>query len=155
MTDQPLLLALDQGTSSSRAALFNSSGDLVVSASAPLSIDYPADGWVEQDPLDIWGSQRQAMRDLAAALTPEQRKAVVSCGITNQRDDGAWRRSTGQPVSGAGLAGRTHGRHLRNGHTRAAEDGVTDRLLLDPYFGASKIRWMLSNHDEAARAAAR
>ena len=102
MTDQPLLLALDQGTSSSRAALFNTSGDLVVSASAPLSIDYPADGWVEQDPLDIWGSQRQAMRDLAAALTPEQRKAVVSCGITNQRETTVlWRRSTGQPCGPA------------------------------------------------------
>ena len=48
MAEQPLLLALDQGTSSSRAALFGSSGDLVLSASAPLPISYPADGWVEQ-----------------------------------------------------------------------------------------------------------
>ena len=62
MAEQPLLLALDQGTSSSRAALFSSSGDLVLSASAPLPISYPADGWVEQDPMAIWTSQRQACR---------------------------------------------------------------------------------------------
>ena len=158
MTDQPLLLALDQGTSSSRAALFNSSGDLVVSASAPLSIDYPADGWVEQDPLDIWGSQRQAMRDLAAALTPEQRKAVVSCGITNQRETTVlWRRSTGQPCGPALVwqDGRTADICAEWTRQGIAEDwSRRTGLLLDPYFSASKIRWMLSNHDEVARAAA-
>ena len=100
MSDQPLLLALDQGTSSSRAVLFNTAGELVASASAPLSIDYPADGWVEQDPLDIWTSQRAAMRDLQDALDPVQRRAIVSCGITNQRETTIlWRRSTGQPLS--------------------------------------------------------
>ena len=158
MTDQPLLLALDQGTSSSRAALFNASGDLVVSASAPLSIDYPADGWVEQDPLDIWGSQRQAIRDLAAALTPEQRKAVVSCGITNQRETTVlWRRSTGQPCGPALVwqDGRTADICAEWTHQGLAEDwSRRTGLLLDPYFSASKIRWMLRNHDEAARAAA-
>ena len=61
MAAPPLLLALDQGTSSSRAALFNAAGQLVASASAPLAIRYPHDGWVEQDPLAIWESQRQAM----------------------------------------------------------------------------------------------
>ena len=69
MAEQPLLLALDQGTSSSRAALFSSSGDLVLSASAPLPIAYPADGWVEQDPIEIWTSQRQALVQLDSKLS--------------------------------------------------------------------------------------
>ena len=74
MAEQPLLLALDQGTSSSRAALFNSSGDLVTSASAALPISYPADGWVEQDPMAIWASQRQALVQLDSKLSDGQRK---------------------------------------------------------------------------------
>ena len=64
MADQPLLLALDQGTSSSRAAVFDRSGSLLASASAPLAINYPADGWVEQDPDAIWNSQHQALIQL-------------------------------------------------------------------------------------------
>ena len=59
MADETLLLALDQGTSSSRAAVFNTRGDLIATASAPLPIHYPADGWVEQDPSAIWNSQLQ------------------------------------------------------------------------------------------------
>ena len=61
MAATPLLLALDQGTSSSRAALFDPRGNPVASASAPLAISYPADGWVEQNPLEIWESQRLAI----------------------------------------------------------------------------------------------
>ena len=64
MAAPPLLLALDQGTSSSRAALFDTDGRPVASASAPLEIHYPADGWVEQSPTAIWESQRLAMSRL-------------------------------------------------------------------------------------------
>ena len=86
MADPSLLLALDQGTSSSRAAVFDRNGTLVASASAPLPINYPADGWVEQDPDAIWTSQCQAMSQLHRELSDAQRTAVVSCGITNQRE---------------------------------------------------------------------
>ena len=64
MADQPLLLALDQGTSSSRTALFNTQGVLIASASQGLAIEYPADGWVQQDPNQIWESQLQSMSKL-------------------------------------------------------------------------------------------
>ena len=102
MAEQPLLLALDQGTSSSRAAVFNSTGDLIASASAPLAIQYPADGWVEQDPMAIWASQRQALIDLHTSLNAAQRQAVVSCGVTNQRETTVlWRRSNGIPCGPA------------------------------------------------------
>ena len=86
MAAPPLLLALDQGTSSSRAALYDDRGCPIASATAPLAIQYPADGWVEQDPMAIWESQRLAMSRLEQSLTPEQRSAVVACGITNQRE---------------------------------------------------------------------
>ena len=158
MADQPLLLALDQGTSSSRAALFNSSGDLVISASAPLPISYPADGWVEQDPMAIWASQRQALEQLHSQLNEAQRKAVVSCGITNQRETTVlWRRSSGVPCGPALV--------WQDGRTAAIcaewkKQGLEQEwcrrtgLLLDPYFSASKIRWMLDHYDDAQSAAA-
>lgn len=158
MADQPLLLALDQGTSSSRAAVFDRSGSLLASASAPLAINYPADGWVEQDPDAIWNSQHQALIQLHQKLTDTQRLAVVSCGITNQRETTVlWRRSTGR-ACGPALV-------WQDGRTTEicrdwSQEGLAEHwcqrtgLLLDPYFSASKIRWMLDHHPEAAAAAA-
>lgn len=158
MADQPLLLALDQGTSSSRAALFTASGTLVASASAPLPIHYPADGWVEQDPQAIWSSQHQALIDLHNALSEEQRLAVVSCGITNQRETTVlWRRSNGAPCGPALVwqDGRTADL-CRRWKQEGLEQEWCHRtgLLLDPYFSASKVRWMLTHHEDAAAAAA-
>ena len=82
---EPLLLALDQGTSSSRAVLFNPKGEPQASAQVPLAIHYPADGWVEQQPLDIWQSQLQALQALERQLIDAQRSVVCACGVTNQR----------------------------------------------------------------------
>ena len=157
MAAPPLLLALDQGTSSSRAALFNADGQLVASASSPLAIRYPHDGWVEQDPLAIWESQRQAMAQLEAELTPEQRNAVACCGITNQRETTVlWRRSDGEPCGPALVwqDGRTAGL-CQSWKQQGLEHEWRHRtgLLLDPYFSASKIQWLLSN-EAAAKAAA-
>ena len=158
MADQPLLLALDQGTSSSRAAVFDRDGNLVASSSAPLPIDYPADGWVEQDPEEIWNSQLQALIQLHRQLDERQRAAVLSCGITNQRETTVlWRRSSGRPCGPALV--------WQDGRTADicrdwSEAGLGERwsqrtgLLLDPYFSASKIRWMLDHLPEAADAAA-
>ena len=158
MADQPLLLALDQGTSSSRAALFNPRGDLVASASVPLPIHYPADGWVEQDPLDIWGSQRQALINLHDGLSDDQRKAVVSCGITNQRETTVlWRRSSGMPCGPALVWQDSRTAEIcRQWKQAGLEQDWRFRtgLLLDPYFSASKINWMLTHYEDAAAAAA-
>ena len=158
MAEQPLLLALDQGTSSSRAAVFNSTGDLIASASAPLAIQYPADGWVEQDPMAIWASQRQALIDLHTSLNAAQRQAVVSCGVTNQRETTVlWRRSNGLPCGPALVwqDGRTAA-ICQQWKEQGLERDWCERtgLLLDPYFSASKIRWMLDHYTDAAAAAA-
>ncbi|WP_320668221.1 glycerol kinase GlpK [Prochlorococcus sp. MIT 1307] len=156
MANQPLLLALDQGTSSSRAAVFNPSGQLIASFSSPLKIEYPADGWVQQDPRDIWISQQEAMKGLEDSLTPEQRDSVVTCGITNQRETTVlWRRSNSEPCGPALVwqDGRTAdicSEWKRNGLEKEWKHRTG--LLLDPYFSASKIRWLLLNEPEAAKA---
>ena len=158
MAVQPLLLALDQGTSGSRAAVFNTSGELVSTASAPVPIQYPKDGWVEQDPMQIWSSQRQALIDLHANLSEQQRLAVVACGVTNQRETTVlWRRSSGRPCGPALVwqDGRTASICTDWKHQGLEQEWRRRTgLLLDPYFSASKIRWMLENHQEAAAAAA-
>ncbi len=158
MANQPLLLALDQGTSSSRAAVFNSVGQIVASASAPLKIEYPADGWVQQDPNQIWVSQREAMRSLSNKLSTEQNNAVVACGITNQRETTIlWRRSDSQPCGPALV--------WQDGRTADTcfqwkQDGLEKEwshrtgLLLDPYFSASKIDWLLKHDQQAIHALA-
>lgn len=157
MASPPLLLALDQGTSSSRAALYDPKGHLIASASAPLAIHYPADGWVEQDPAAIWQSQFQAMAALEKALNPEQRQAVRCCGITNQRETTVlWQRSDGAPCGPALVwqDGRTAAL-CRQWKQQGLEAEWCQRtgLLLDPYFSASKIRWLML-HEAAANAAA-
>jgi len=156
MAHQPLLLALDQGTSSSRAAVFNSEGQLIASCSAPLTIEYPEDGWVQQNPISIWDSQRQAMKGLEKQLTPEQLKAVVTCGITNQRETTIlWRRSNSKPCGPALVwqDGRTT-KICSQWKSDGLEQEWTHRtgLLLDPYFSASKIQWLLMHCPEAAEA---
>ena len=158
MAEQPLLLALDQGTSSSRAAVFNAAGQMVATASAPLAIQYPADGWVQQDPMAIWESQRQAMASLEQKLSPEQRRAVISCGITNQRETTVlWRRSNGEPCGPALVwqDGRTADL-CAQWKQEGLESDWRHRtgLLLDPYFSASKIRWLLLNESAASQALA-
>ena len=158
MVNPPLLLALDQGTSSSRAVLFDAQGQAVASASAPLNIHYPADGWVEQAPMEIWASQRQAMARLEQTITAEQRQAVVACGITNQRETTIlWRRSDGSPCGPALVwqDGRTADVCAAWKRAGLERDWRTRTgLMLDPYFSASKIHWLLQHHDAASSAAA-
>ena len=158
MATPPLLLALDQGTSSSRAALFDTDGRPVASASAPLEIHSPADGWVEQSATAIWESQRLAMSRLEQAITPEQRQAVISCGITNQRETTTlWKRSDGSPCGPALVwqDGRTADlcEQWKASGLETSWRAKTG-LMLDPYFSASKIRWLLDHETAASSAAA-
>ncbi|MEO1003181.1 MAG: glycerol kinase GlpK [Cyanobacteria bacterium J06638_7] len=155
---QPLLLSLDQGTTSSRAALIDSSGRRLLSCSAPLAGRYPADGWVEQDGAAIWQSQLQAMAALERAISAEQRRAVAACGIANQRETTLlWRRAGGEPIGPAIVwqDGRTAAicAHWKG---QGLEPLLRQRtgLLADPYFSASKIVWLLREHGAAAAAAA-
>uniref|UniRef100_A0A4W5LW91 Carbohydrate kinase FGGY N-terminal domain-containing protein n=1 Tax=Hucho hucho TaxID=62062 RepID=A0A4W5LW91_9TELE len=100
MQDQ-LILALDQGTTSSRAILFNRSGDIVSSAQKEFRQIYPQPGWVEHDPMEIWAGQvGVAAEALARAGIPGSQIAAI--GITNQRETTVvWDRDSGQPVYNA------------------------------------------------------
>ena len=126
MAEQPLLLALDQGTSGSRAAVFNTSGELVSTASAPVPIQYPADGWVEQDPMAIWSSQRQGPDQSAQ----EPQRATASCCGRMRDHQPAGNHSSVAPQqrhplrTGPGLAGRAHSLDLHELETTGARTGV-------------------------------
>jgi glycerol kinase len=150
------VLALDQGTTSSRAILFDRRGRPVSTAQKELCQHYPRSGWVEHDPDEIWSSQlgcaRQALRMAGAA--PQQ---VAALGIANQRETAViWERASGRPIARAIVwqDRRTSGvcAGLRE---RGEEAEVTARtgLLLDPYFSATKIKWLL-DHVTGARARA-
>jgi glycerol kinase len=158
MTDRPHLLAIDQGTTSSRAILFNASAEIVATAQRGLTQIYPRDGWVEQDPEQLWQATLAACRTVFAD-DPERAQSVVAIGIANQRETTlVWDRATSKPLGNAigwqdrrtaGLCDRLR----REGH----EPLVTQKtgLVLDPYFSATKIAWILDNIDGARAAADR
>ncbi|HVY34103.1 MAG TPA: glycerol kinase GlpK [Caulobacteraceae bacterium] len=153
---QSLLLALDQGTTSTRAMVFTCQGDILAQASRPLKQSYPDDGWVEHDGEEILQSSMAVMREAVQACgRPLSRFAAL--GITNQRETTVvWDKTTGRPIHPAIVwqDRRTADvcRRLRD-QGAEAEVSATTGLLLDPYFSATKIAWIL-DQVPGARAAA-
>ena len=141
------MLALDQGTTSSRAILFGGDGRILSSVQQEFRQIFPQPGWVEHDPLDIWQTQRDvAARALGAAGLSG---ADVAIGITNQRETTLlWERSTGRPVANAIVwqDRRTASRcdALRQQGHEATFVRKTG-LLLDAYFSGTKLAWLLDN----------
>ena len=147
------ILALDQGTTSSRAILFNRAGEIVSRAQHPFRQIYPQPGWVEHDPLEIWATEKRALAEVVGAAHIDP-KRIAALGITNQRETTIlWDRSTGQPVCNA--IGWQCRRTAPLCDTLKA-DGlgplVAERtgLLIDAYFSGTKIRWLL-DHVPGAR----
>ncbi len=146
------ILAIDQGTSSSRTVIFDSELSPVASAQQEFKQYYPSPGWVEHDPEEIWSSVRSVSKDAMQKANIGARD-VAAIGITNQRETTlVWRRDTGECIHKAIVwqDRRTADRceQLRaDGH----EADVTGRtgLKLDPYFSATKITWILDNVDGA------
>ncbi len=140
------LLALDQGTTSSRALVFDVAGRVLALAQRELTQHYPAPGEVEHDPLELWQTQLDCAREALASARLTARD-IAAIGITNQRETTLlWERATGRPVHRAlvwqdrrtaslcdALRGGEHERLIRE------QSG----LVLDPYFSASKLRWLL------------
>lgn len=150
------ILALDQGTTSSRAILFDNNGNPVATARKEFSQIYPEPGRVEHDPDELWSSQAGvAMEAMARAGAGSQ--SVTAIGITNQRETTVvWNRRTGRPVYNAIVwqDRRTAGfcdELKRNGY----EDMIRGKtgLLIDSYFSATKIRWILDNIKDARKMA--
>ena len=147
------LLALDQGTSSSRSIVFDAQGRIVAMAQQELTQHYPQPGWVEHDPAEIWQTQlataRQALA--SAGLTAGDVRAV---GITNQRETTiVWNRRTGQPIHRAIV---WQDRRTEPLCAQLREQGLaetvrhTTGLVIDAYFSGTKIRWLL-DHVAGAR----
>jgi glycerol kinase len=154
---QDILLAIDQGTSSSRAIAFSTAGEMLAIEQQPFEQIYPSLGWVEHDAEVIWATVmstgRRVLQQLRAAA-----QTVAAVGITNQRETTVvWDRRSGAPLYNAIVwqdrrtADRC--RELNRGNTEAELNGKTG-LLLDPYFSATKIAWIL-DHVQGARDAAK
>ena len=153
MIQTPLLLAIDQGTTSSRAILFDSAGNALHVAQQEFTQHYPHDGWVEHDPQDIWSSTLAVTQ----AVLSQTQGTLASIGITNQRETTVvWDRASGEPIYNAIVwqdrrTADTCERLREAGHE--VEVNARTGLLLDPYFCATKIAWIL-DHVEGARQSA-
>ena len=142
------LLALDQGTSSSRSIVFDREGRIVAVAQQELPQIYPRPGWVEHDPMAIWSGQIATAHDV---LAKAKLKAgdIHAVGITNQRETTVvWNRKTGQPVHHAIV---WQDRRAEPICAKLREDGMADTirdktgLVIDAYFSGTKLRWLLDN----------
>jgi glycerol kinase len=145
MGSETFVLAIDQGTTSSRAILFDAAGQARKSAQIALTQLHPRPGWVEHDPEEIWrGVVSTCRQAIAGADSP-----IAAVGITNQRETAVlWERATGRPVHNAIVwqDRRTAALCERWRTADLAEIvGLRTGLVIDPYFSASKIRWLLDN----------
>lgn len=143
-----LLLAIDQGTTSSRAIIFSPAGEVMATAQKEFKQYFPNDGWVEHDGEEIWQTTLWACQQVLSDLKLKA-SDVAAAGITNQRETVMiWDRATGKPVAPAIVwqDRRTHEycEQLRAGGHEPMVQAKTG-LLLDPYFSASKIRWLLES----------
>jgi glycerol kinase len=144
------ILALDQGTTSSRAILFDASGRIKATAQQEVRQIYPQPGWVEQDAEEIWQSQFDTARQVMADIDPNE---VAAIGVSNQRETTiVWNRRTGVPIYNAIV---WQDRRTADACTQLRARGVEalfagrTGLLLDAYFSATKLRWIL-DHVEGA-----
>lgn len=145
MSDQ-LILALDQGTTSSRAILFNHSGEIEFVSQKSFEQIYPTPGWVEHDPNEIWSSQVSVAAEVIAKAGISGRE-VAAIGITNQRETTiVWDRETGEPVYNAIVwQDRRTSKYCdelkEQGHAEMIKEKTG--LVLDAYFSATKLKWIL------------
>ena len=157
MGKNALILTLDQGTTSSRALVFDQNGQLVSFAQAEFQQHFPKPGWVEHDAEEIWATTLSTAREAMAKAEAGGDAQVVTIGIANQRETTlVWNRQSGKPVGRAIVwqDRRTASlcEQLRaQGHE--AEINARTGLTIDPYFSGTKLRWILDERPEAARLA--
>lgn len=150
--DKRYLMALDQGTTSSRCIIFNKQGEIVSSAAQEFTQIYPKSGWVEQDPNEIWSSQMGVMAMAMAGKDIDSRE-IAAIGITNQRETTiCFNKLTGEPVYNAIVwQCRRTADMVEEFKKKGYEKLIREKtgLILDPYFSATKIKWILENVPEA------
>ena len=151
------ILALDQGTTSSRAILFDKQQNIIGSSQKEFTQHYPKEGWVEHDPMEIYSSQYAVMMEVIAQSGVDV-KDIKGIGITNQRETTVvWDKHTGQPVHHAIVwqCRRTADlcEELKQDKDFSKYVRVNTGLLIDAYFSATKIKWILDNVDGARKKA--
>jgi len=157
MPSAPRILAIDQGTTSTRAVMFDAAGKPLATSQKPLRQIYPADGWVEHDAEDIW----QATLDVCRAVIEQTGgvDGVAAIGITNQRETTViWDRRTGKPLMNAVVWQDRRGAALCAALREAGHEGRIQNktgLLIDSYFSATKVQWILDTVPGARAATAR
>ncbi len=148
MINSPTMLAIDQGTTSSRAILFTRQGKIVGIKQKELKLFTPENGWVEQNPEDIWNDTLWAVQSLLKEY-PEEARNLATIGITHQRETTiVWDRKSGKPIYNAIVwQDRRTAKQCAELKARDMEKSVSAKtgLLLDPYFSATKIAWILDN----------
>ena len=151
------ILSLDQGTTSSRAIVFDHSGTIVAVAQKEFPQHFPKPGWVEHDPEDIWSSQFSVMAEVLAksGIKTDQ---LAGIGITNQRETTVvWDRTTGKPLSNAIVwQDRRTSEYCDTLKSQGHEKMIREKtgLVIDAYFSATKLKWILDNVKGAREAAA-
>ncbi|SCY67204.1 glycerol kinase GlpK [Alkaliphilus peptidifermentans] len=152
MDAKKYILALDQGTTSSRAIIFDYDGKIVAVAQKEFTQIYPKAGWVEHDPMEIWGTQSGVAREVLekAGVSPQE---VAAIGITNQRETTVvWDKTTGKPVYNAIVwQCRRTAAICDDLKRRGLEQYIRDNtgLVVDAYFSGTKIKWILDNVEGA------
>jgi glycerol kinase len=152
----PYVLALDQGTTSSRAIVFDQAGAIRGIGQREFPTSFPRDGWVEHDPGDIWESQLASARAALSAAGIDARE-LAAIGISNQRETTiVWERASGKPIAPA-IVWQDRRTAERCAALAAHGQMVAQKtgLVLDPYFSATKIAWLLDNVAGARQRAAR
>ena len=152
MTEKKYVVSLDQGTTSSRAIIFNHDGEIVGTSQREFTQYYPQPGWVEHDPMEIWATQSSVLTEVLAK-TNIPSDEVAALGITNQRETTVvWDKNTGQPVYNAIV---WQCRRTTEICEQLKRDGLeshvreTTGLILDAYFSGTKIKWILDNVEGA------
>ena len=144
-------LAIDQGTTSSRAIIFSPNHEPIRDSQKEYALSYPNDGWVEAEPSDILKTVKETLEN----VIKQSSEIISSCGITNQRETTiVWSIETGEPIYPAIVwqDRRTHElcKTLKdNGHEAMVR--AKTGLVIDPYFSATKIKWILDNVDGARK----
>jgi glycerol kinase len=157
MSDMKFILALDQGTTSSRAIVFDHAGEIRALAQKEFTQIFPRPGWIEHDPNEIWASQI-AVASEALARAGIHAADVAAIGITNQRETVVvWDRASGEPICNAIVWQDRRTADTCDALTRAGHEPLITRktgLVIDPYFSGTKLAWILDHVPDAREKAA-
>ena len=152
--EKKYIIALDQGTTSSRAIIFNKDTKIIAKSQREITQIYPQSGWVEHDAMEIWARQRGVLTEVVAKSGISQKKKKEK-GITNQRETTiVWDKKTGEPISNAIVWQCTRTAEIcEELNDRGLEDYIRENtgLVIDAYFSGTQIKRLLANVDGARK----